>query len=73
MLAPGNFSKNRERTKRTKYTPAASVLGASFIPLVLETFGHLGPSFLGFIKKLVNEVFRRAVNVDVDAEMSYKS
>ena len=73
MLQPGHFAANRERTKKAKYSQAASILGASFTPRVLETYGQLGISFVNFVKKLGRVVFRMATNTDVDEEQHFRT
>ena len=51
MLCPGHFASHRENTKRTKYAVAARLVGAKFFPLVMETLGTMGPSFIIFLRK----------------------
>ena len=73
MLQQGYFATHRENTKRTKYGPTARVLGAKFIPLVLETLGTFGQSFTKFLKSLSMEFFRRATNTDADMERHFSN
>ena len=72
MMQPGYFSTNRENSKRTKYGQAARILGARFVPLVLETYGYFGSEFSLFLNKLANELFRREPNSDVEMEGVFK-
>ena len=42
MLTWGNFSAHRESAKHNKYGEAGSIIGAHFVPLVIETYGNMG-------------------------------
>ena len=73
MLQQGYFATHREHTKKAKYGQAARILGAKFIPLVLETLGSFGPSFDKFLRSLSKEFFRRSPNTDADLERHFSS
>ena len=73
MLSPGHFAGHREQTKRTKYLEAATLVGAKFFPLVLETMGTMGPSFQEFLQKIQLEFFRNAINSDPDTECEVRN
>ena len=73
MLCPGHFALHRENTKRTKYAEAARLVSAKFFPLVMETLGTMGPSFIKFLRKIQFEFFRNSHNSDPDTEREMKS
>ena len=66
MLCPEHFASHRENTKRTKYADAARLVGAKFFPLVMESLGKMGPSFIKFLRKIQFEFFRNSHNLDPD-------
>ena len=72
MLVSNYFSNNRENTKRTKYGQAAAILGAKFVPLVLETYGSMGAAFSSFLNHLSFDLFRQTANSDSDTELFFK-
>ena len=58
MLQQGYFATHWEHTKRAKYGKAAQILGAKFVPLVLETLGSFGPVFLKFFTQPLEGIFQ---------------
>ena len=73
MQQPGHFSSYREHHKRTKYQVHSDSIGARFYPLVLETFGFMGPAFHKFLRYVAFEHFERSSNSDPDSEDRLKS
>ena len=49
------------------------ILGAKFIPLVLETYGNMGAAFSSFLGKLSMELFSRQLNSDADDQDYFKN
>ena len=50
MCSPLYFAKHREATKIRKYGARAAQINNQFVPLVLETYGALGPVFSSSLK-----------------------
>ena len=73
MLTQGHFSTHRERAKCNKYGEAASIIGARFIQLVLETYGQMGQSMQNFLRRTATELFNRSWNYDPETSLDLKS
>ena len=56
LIAAGH----RERQKDRKYLDASTTRGFAFTPLVLETYGGIGPDFLAFMGKVADKIIARA-------------
>ena len=73
MLTKEHFSTHKERAKCNKYREAASIIGARFIPLVLETYGQMGQSMQNFLRRTATELFNRSWNYDLETSPDLKS
>ena len=73
MLTRGSFSTHRKKAKTKKYHEAANIIGATFIPLLLEMYGSFGKVFNAFIKSTATEYVNRGRNNDPDTLSNLKS